>query len=203
MSSISINNEILLERYKEQKLIRNQQQIDRINKLIKDLLNLSKLENNSIEFHFQRLPIIYLLDLTIENIYSIKKEKEIIYNNIKGDIYCDESWIIEAFSNILKNSLEQESVTKIRIKSIINDQYLKIVIQDNGNGFNEQDIKNVFKRFYKGKNSNKDSNGIGMSLAKEIIRNHHGFIEVYNNQGACIEIIFPILNIREKFISES
>lgn len=198
LSSISINNEILLEKYHDIRLERNQQQIEKINHLLQSLLTISKLENNAVHFNFQKLPMKYIIDLTLENIYSLTKDKNIICKDINGEIYCDEGWIVEGLSNIIKNSLEQESVKYITINSNSNEQYVKLIIKDDGTGFDDKDIKNIFKRFYKGKNSHKESTGIGLALTKEIIRNHHGYIEIYNAEGACFEITFPKLNVNEK-----
>ena len=55
---------------------------------------------------------------------------------------------------------------------------------------NEKDLKNIFKRFYKGENSNKDSIGIGLSLAKTIIEKNNGYISVESelNKGTTFTI---------------
>ena len=59
-----------------------------------------------------------------------------------------------------------------------NDLFTKIIIKDYGEGMNNKDLKNIFKRFYKGNNSSKDSVGIGLSLAKVIIEKNNGYISV-------------------------
>ena len=61
--------------------------------------------------------------------------------------------------------------------------YSEIVIKDNGIGIDKQDLKHIFERFYKGKNSNKDSVGIGLSLAKTIIEKDNGYITVESEIG--------------------
>lgn len=55
---------------------------------------------------------------------------------------------------------------------------LYIYIEDEGEGISEEDIKHIFERFYKGKNSSDNNFGIGMSLAKEIIEKDNGKISV-------------------------
>ena len=168
LSSISLNNELLLEMYDNEKLKVNQQQIDKLNHLIKSLLTISKLENNAISFDFQKLPVHYLLDLSLQNINSLIGNKKVIIKDIEGEFFYDESWMVEAISNIIKNCLEQKYVTEVSISSEITSHYLKIYIKDNGKGFSQEDKKHLFDRFYKGDNSHKDSIGIGMSLVKEI-----------------------------------
>lgn len=176
----------------------NQQQIDKLKDLISSLLTLAKLENDVVHFEFQKLPLKYLLDLSIQSIYSLIQEKEIIIDVQDKEFFYDESWLVEAISNILKNALEQEAVTKIKINSQVIENYLKVYIHDNGQGIDSKDLPHLFERFYKSKNSHKESVGIGLSLTKEIIRLHHGFIDVYNDQGACFELTFPLYAISEK-----
>lgn len=198
LSSISINNELLLETIDDEKIMINQQQIDKLKDLISSLLTLAKLENDVVHFEFQKLPLKYLLDLSIQSIYSLIQEKEIIIDVQDKEFFYDESWLVEAISNILKNALEQEAVTKIKINSQVIENYLKVYIHDNGQGIDSKDLPHLFERFYKSKNSHKESVGIGLSLTKEIIRLHHGFIDVYNDQGACFELTFPLYAISEK-----
>ena len=198
LSSISLNNELLLEMYDNEKLKVNQHQIDKLNHLIKSLLTISKLENNAINFDFQKLPVHYLLDLSLQNINSLIGNKKVIIKDVEGEFFYDESWMVEAISNIIKNCLEQKYVTEVSISSEMTPHYLKIYIKDNGKGFSPEDLKHLFDRFYKGDNSHKDSIGIGMSLVKEIVKSHHGYIDIYNEIGACFELTFPRLSVREK-----
>ena len=77
------------------------------------------------------------------------------------------------------------------IKVYQNDSLIKILIQDHGEGIDEDDLHHLFERFYRSQQNQKEGVGIGLSLAKEIIEKHHGIINVYNNQGAVFELIFP------------
>ena len=61
--------------------------------------------------------------------------------------------------------------------------YTELEIRDEGEGIEEEDLKHIFERFYKGKNSDKDSIGIGLSLAKTIIEKDNGFITVDSELG--------------------
>ena len=198
LSSISLNNELLLEMYDNDKLESNQKQIDKLNHLVKSLLTISKLENNAINFDFQKLPVRYLCDLSLQNMDTLIGDKTIDMKNLEGEFFYDESWMVEALCNILKNCLEQPSVTKINISSEVSQNFIKIYIKDNGKGFDSKDMKHLFDRFYKGDESSKESIGIGMSLVKEIVRSHHGYIDIYNENGACFELTFPRLHVREK-----
>ena len=60
----------------------------------------------------------------------------------------------------------------------MNKVYYEIRVIDNGNGIDKEEISHIFERFYKGKNSSKDSVGIGLALAKTIIEKNNGTISV-------------------------
>lgn len=59
-----------------------------------------------------------------------------------------------------------------------NNLYSIIIITDSGKGINKKDLPHIFERFYKGQNSSKDSNGIGLALSKAIIEKRKGSVTV-------------------------
>lgn len=106
-------------------------------------------------------------------------------------VKCDLKWQVEAITNILKNSVEHSKINdKINITFGENNMYSEIVIKDNGIGIDKQDLKHIFERFYKGKNSSKDSVGIGLALAKTIVEKDNGYIAVESeiNKGTTFYI---------------
>lgn len=73
---------------------------------------------------------------------------------------------------------------------------ISITISDNGEGIEKSDIKNIFKRFYKGKNSiNPKSIGIGLSLSKKIIEAHDGSIAVESEIGKGKNFTITLLKV--------
>ena len=68
--------------------------------------------------------------------------------------------------------------------------YSEIIIKDEGIGIDKQDLKHIFERFYKGKNSSNDSVGIGLALAKTIVEKDNGYITVESeiNKGTSFYI---------------
>ena len=153
-----------------------------INFLIQSLLTLSKFDANAISFHNNNENVRKILDEVVDNTGAICDLKNIIIN-IKGSknvkLFCDYKWQVEALTNIVKNCIEHsKDNSKIDISYMGNDLFTKIIIKDYGEGMNNKDLKNIFKRFYKGNNSSKDSVGIGLSLAKVIIEKNNGYISV-------------------------
>ena len=68
----------------------------------------------------------------------------------------------------------------IQISMNQNSLYDEIIIQDNGCGIDQEDLKHLFERFYKGKNSKNDSVGIGLALSLMIVEKQNGTIQVEN-----------------------
>ena len=99
---------------------------------------------------------------------------------IKGDY----NWNKEAIQNIIKNAIEHSNENK-DVKIIVeeNNVYVSLMIIDEGQGIEQEELKNIFNRFYKTTNSNENSIGIGLSLSKSIIENQNGYISVDSKIG--------------------
>jgi len=156
--------------------------ISHINFLIQSLLKLSKFDADAIEFIEEDNYLKDILNEVLDNLSPIADLKNIKIS-IKGPkdakLKCDYKWQVEALTNIVKNCLEHSKEdTEIKIEYSQNNLLTKILITDQGEGIPSKDLKNIFKRFYKGKNSHPDSIGIGLPLSKAIIEQEHGTITV-------------------------
>lgn len=154
-------------------------QVEHISFLIIVLLKLSKLDAGAVEFNNEK----YFLDnLVRESISALEipievKNVSIVKQLEKVEIDGDYRWTLEAVTNILKNCIEHTSEGK-NIYIIINDKniFTELIIQDAGEGISEKDLKHIFERFYKGENSDDNSFGIGLSLAKSILERQNASI---------------------------
>lgn len=157
-------------------------EITNINFLIQSLLKLSRLDVNQVAFVNKKVYMFDLIDDSIKNLAALCDLKNIdIRVNGKTDskIYCDLKWQTEAITNILKNCVEhskENSVIDVVYEE--NEVYSKIEITDYGDGIDKEDVKHIFERFYKAKNSSPESVGIGLSLAKSIVQKNNGTISV-------------------------
>ena len=171
-------------------------EIDSINFLVYNILKLSKFDANVIEFDDKINSINDILNESIAKVGKLSNEKHVqILFECKDQYFikCDRKWQIEAFSNIIKNCLEYtREFGKINITLEDNKLYTKIMIEDEGMGISKEDLPNIFKRFYKGKNAKSDSVGIGLSLAKAIISKDGGEINVRSivDLGTTFEVIY-------------
>ena len=164
-------------------------EINNITFLVQSILKLSKFEANTITFNREDVSVKKIISETVKNVSNLSDLKNVnieIVNNCKNKIKCDYKWQIEALTNILKNAVEYSyEGNKVIIECEDNNIYTQIKVKDFGKGMDDEDTINIFKRFYKGKEANKDSIGIGLSLSKTIIEKDNGIVivESKKNQG--------------------
>ena len=181
-----------LESYKDMKRL-----ILNLNFLVNSLLKLARFDANTITFKEDNFLVDNLLNEVIENVNmlaDLKNIKIIKNNNINNKLKGDFKWQVEAITNIIKNCIEHSKDNSlIEINHDENKLYTRIIIKDQGVGISKDDLKHIFERFYKGKNSSCDSVGIGLSLAKTIIEKDNGFITVTSKEGVGTTFIIKYL----------
>ena len=166
----------------------SEQELDRIEGLVQNLLKITKLDAGMI-----------VLEKSLENVSeiaeSVKKRflfrasqegKEICLSGSGETAFlCDRSWMMEAISNLVKNALDHTKEGDcIRMEWWVSASIVQITIKDNGSGIYPEDLHHIFKRFYRSRYS-KDAQGIGLGLplAKAIVEAHNGTIEVDSTLG--------------------
>ena len=157
-----------------------------INFLVQSLLKLSKFDANTVHFVKQENDLKTIVEESIKNVSTLCDLRNInIKLNIKENskIICDDKWQIEALTNIIKNAIEHsKNNSNIIINIENNNVYSMIEVIDFGEGIAKKDIKHIFERFYRCKNTKTDSIGIGLALAKTIIEEDKGTISVESNK---------------------
>lgn len=157
-----------------------------INFLVQSLLKLSKFDANTVHFVKQENDLKTIIEESIKNVSTLCDLRNInIKLNIKENskIICDDKWQIEALTNIIKNAIEHsKNNSNIIINIENNNVYSMIEVINFGEGIAKKDIKYIFERFYRGKNTKTDSIGIGLALAKTIIEEDKGTISVESNK---------------------
>ncbi len=162
-------------------------QMDWISSLVISLLKLAEFDAGAIIMNDKPVKVKDLIENIISNLAIIIEIKNIeIISRIDEEaiINVDYKWQQEALTNIIKNSIEHSKEnSKLYIKVENSSVFVKIIIRDQGEGIESKDLKHIFERFYKAKNSSKDSIGIGLSLAKTIIEKDNGYIVVDSKVG--------------------
>lgn len=177
-----LDNEEMDSKTRRKFLINIKREIININFLVQNLLKLSKFDANVIKFNKEEVLIKDIVDEAINKVSALSELKGVSIK-VSGDkgstIKCDFMWEVEALSNIIKNSIEHiDGNGFVEVNYTKNKVYSRILIRDNGVGISEEDLPYIFDRFYKGKNTSKDSVGIGLALSKSIIEKDNGSISV-------------------------
>ena len=193
LTSISImideikENRDMDEQTKSKFIFEISRQIEQINFLTISLLKLSKLDADAVVFENKKINLNKLINEVIENLEIPLEIKNLnIKKEIKDKIYIlgDYRWILEAITNIVKNCIEHTKEGKSIYITINNKNiYIELVIKDEGEGIDKEDLKNIFERFYKGKNSSDNSFGIGLSLSKLILEKQGASIDCYSEKS--------------------
>ena len=172
-------------------------QIDWINWLVISMLKLSKLDANVVQFYDEKINLNKFITEIIKNLeipIEIKNQNIIINGDNEATFVGDYKWQQEAVTNIIKNCIEHNKENgTINIKYEENNLFTKISIKDEGIGIEKEDLKHIFERFYKGKNSTENSVGIGLSLSKNIIEKNNGIILCKSEIGKGTEFIIKYM----------
>lgn len=174
------DNPNMEEKTKQKFIFEISKQVEWINWLVISMLKLSKLDANVVQFYDEKINLNKFIGEIIKNLeipIEVKNQKIIIDGNENVSFIGDYKWQQEAITNIIKNCIEHNANNgTIYINYEENSLFTKITIRDEGEGISKEDLKHIFERFYKGKNSSENSVGIGLALAKNIIQKNNGMI---------------------------
>ena len=179
--------------------------VERIERLITDYTQMLKDEASLSREKMVKIDLGLIIKNVVEdfkqNIVSLNKkiEIQIVSKNIKQkilNILGIESRIEQVIANLLENALSfSQNNTKIVVEvEELNDDFL-IIVKDQGPGFREKNIENIFKRFYSNRPKNfGEHSGLGLNIVKNIVELHKGKIKALNRidtKGAQLEVMFP------------
>lgn len=161
---------------------RLKQEITRVDKILKDMLQFARNE----EYHFKTIRIIPIVQKIIEISKPLLNQREIqvqIKNRLKEDdfIYADEEKIQQLIWNILNNAIQASSRGgKIECTFSLHNQYVVLSIRDYGKGIPEEIRSQLFTPF---KSSKTYGTGLGLVIVKKIVEKHNGKIEISSDDS--------------------
>lgn len=184
-------------------------EITRMDRIVGDLLILSKADLNEIPFNNEENDIIHLTKQAIEAIeqVAIKNKQNIFcvseYNKVFSLIDKDKytQLIMILLDNAIKYSDEGKDIAvKVKVNDVKN--LVTIEVEDKGIGISKEDIDKVFTRFYrvdKARSRRKNGSGLGLSIAKWIVDNLSGSIKIKSeeNKGTTFIITLPLISYEE------
>ncbi len=176
--------------------------LKRMNRLISDISNFTRIKAEIEIENFEYLNIKKFLDEVKEHYHNNKKNINIIINPSENlyFVLVNKKKLFQVFFNLIDNSLSlAPNRSKILLKfSSIDNKLLQIKIYDQGKKISLKDKEKIFERFYTDRDINRDKHsGLGLSIAREIITSFKGSLELtesdnLNYTGACFIINLPL-----------
>ncbi|EOC99796.1 Sensory transduction histidine kinase [Caldisalinibacter kiritimatiensis] len=206
LSSIKLLSESLLHQQEEDVNIYREflkdidSEIDRLNKIIDDLLVLVDLDKEKLSLNYQTTYINFLLEKIISRLLPLAEKKHIdlkVDFKEKLQIKVDKDKIQQAIINIVHNAIKytpEGGVVEVSLYS--EGEYIVVKVKDNGVGIPKESLPHIFDRFYrvdKARARSTGGTGLGLSIAYQIITLHQGTIEVESevNKGSTFYIKIP------------
>lgn len=169
--------------------------IEKMEGLVQSLLRLEKLKSDAYSMEMKSCEISDLIRENLSVFYPLFPQKQYILTG-SSRMRCDKSWLGEAIGNLIKNASEHtkpDGTVKITVSDSLKSTIIEI--HDNGGGIDNDELPNLFTRFYKTKNSSPTGAGIGLAITKAVIEKHHGIISAENKGGGlCVTICLPHLD---------
>jgi len=163
------------------------EEVEKLNRLVNENLTLAKIESGSVTLNRVKINIKDVLLKVIDKVKIIKGKREIILDGIDAEAFIDSEYMEMAILNILNNSIKHtKDDGKIEINVTKGDK-IKISIKDDGEGIDKEHLPYIFERFYRVKE--KGVGGLGLSIAREIIKLHGGEIFAYSELGKGTEFV--------------
>lgn len=180
------------------------QNASRMQKLLDEMHTLAEVDSVEFSLNKQSLNFKEWLSQEAHEVEILAAKKGIhIDLTFHGDyrdlsIRIDPDRMAQVIHNIVGNSLRwTPQGGTIRIEAHMGAGFLTLVISDNGPGYAQNDLPQLFKKFYKGdasRSMEKGHSGLGLYIAKAIVEQHRGTIKAYNlpHGGACVEMSIPL-----------
>ncbi len=180
----------------------------RLIRLVNENLDYENIQSNRIVLRKNEFPVMDAIEEVSEQLTNIAEESdnEIILDGEIGDItiYADYDRFKQIIVNLLKNSLQFTSNGEVHIGAEQNKEFTTLTVSDNGLGMSEDEMENIWDRYYKAdpsrKNTKYGESGLGLPIVKQIVELHDGIIEVTSEKGngTCFVIKFPRTRLQNR-----
>lgn len=172
-------------------------QVERLNKLVSDLLDTSRIESGRLTYRFEQVDVGSMTRELIDRFSEICKAsgcklslKKFVPVVVKGDLYRLE----QVITNLITNAIKYGQGTEIDVSVEEMPDSARISVEDKGLGIRPEKISSIFEKFERGLSHNNISGlGLGLYIAKTIVDAHHGSIEVVSapGKGAKFTVVLP------------
>lgn len=175
--------------------------VDRLNRLVNDLLELSRIETGQQALEMTATPLIPALEACIQRLehraLARKQTLSLSSDSIPVDALADDLALDQILDNLVDNAIKYTPQGgTITLKASPEGGLARIEVLDTGFGIAEKDLPRIFERFYRAdraRDRQDPGTGLGLSIVKHLVQAHGGNIEVRSNlgQGSCFMVTLP------------
>ena len=173
-------------------------------KLVNQLMDFNKLENDTLRLHVEQIDVVKAINDICDTFVFNAREKGVTINRFGMEDslmgWTDGDKLEKVLSNLLSNALKfTPQGGHIDVSLDVADQQVKICVADSGKGIPENQLENIFKRYYQLDNQTKAiinwGTGIGLYYSRRLAELHHGSLTARNNTsgtGAMFTFVYPM-----------
>lgn len=203
--------------------------VERLILIVKDLLDLQKIEAGKMEYKFENIKINQVVEEVKNNLDGAAKDKKIdlvttLEDNF-ADIYADMDRLVQVLNNLVSNALKftnENGKIEIRTKVVdaseiypveefddvlsrLKGKYLQVLVKDNGIGIKRENLNRIFDKFAQIEDSirrNVGGTGLGLPIVKQLIEAHNGGIWCNSKpeKGSSFYFAIPVANDKTRFL---
>ncbi|MBQ3096478.1 MAG: HAMP domain-containing protein [Clostridia bacterium] len=179
-----------------------QNEADRMLRIVKDLLTLSRMDNRSMSWHFEWVDMENLLE-NINTAMQIRAGEKhhtlsMVLQGTLPMVWCDKERIEQVIVNLLSNAVNYTPEGgSLQLIAGREEDRITISVRDNGIGIPEKDLPHLFDRFYrvdKARSRESGGTGLGLAITREIVEKHNGSIRVESRvgEGTLFVVTLPV-----------
>jgi PAS domain S-box-containing protein len=163
---------------------------DRLLKLVNDILDVARLDSDTMRFDMEKIDPVELLNEIVEDMRPAITNKKLEFRvNVPTSlphIIGDKIRLSQVLKNLIGNSLKFTDCGYIAVEAEKRDNNILIAVVDTGIGISKDELKKIFTKFYQaytGEDRNNEGTGLGLFISKEIVKKHNGMIWAESDVG--------------------
>ncbi len=178
------------------------EKVDTLTRFINDLLDVTRIRHGKLQFFYEAVRFDLFLKEVVEELqFTIPTHKLRLKGTTYKAIILDKSRIAQVITNLVRNAVKfSPQETNVVIQSRVKDKTITVSIQDFGIGISAEEQKQVFELYYRGKNKEKQTTGLGVGLfiSKEVIRQHGGRLTISSapGKGSTFTFSLPLREVK-------
>jgi len=183
--------------------------IDRLARIINDLLDISKIEAGRMEIVRERLNLSKLIRQAVTSLEPLASQKGLEMETVMGkdpvELLADEDRIMQVLTNLIDNAVKFTHEGRITVSVCVRDGEVECVVEDTGIGLAKEDLPSLFNKFVQIKRTQQarqKGTGLGLAIAKNIVELHHGrmWVESELHEGTRFFFALPCYDEEEALV---